>query len=416
VRVGIIGAGVAGLTAAWLLQDEHEVTLLEKQPRLGGHAHTVEVQHAGETIPAESGFEFFAEEGYPTFSKLLHLLHVRLRRYPMTFTLYSAKSGRAHLLPPSRTGFFFWPTLAPRSLAYLVQFAFLLRRAEELVTRRDTAVTIQEFIERFPFSPAFRAAFLYPFLGGGWGFPLPEFRRMAAYNVLKYLVVLRPVGLTPRAFSEVAGGIATYVAALRAAMPRVTIRAGADIRHVRRCSGGFTAVDAAGNAYNFEHLVFATNAVEAGRLLRGVDGAEAERAVLHRFRYLRSTIAVHGDRRFMPREQRHWSVFNIRWSPERSLGTVWQQHRASIPLFRSWMAPDDPTPEPLYHMTHYDHPAMDVEHFAAQRKLAVLQGRHNLRFAGLYAHDIDSHESAVRSAVFIARQLAPGSPHLASLL
>lgn len=415
MKVAVIGAGVAGLTAAWLLQDVHEVTLFEKETRLGGHVRTVAVPHAGgESVTVESGFEFFAADSYPTFTRLLRLLQVPLRRYPMTYTLYSASSSPVYLLPPKRDRPF-WPALAPRSLANLLQLEVLLHRAAGLVERCDTTVTIDEFVAGFPSTIAFRSQFLYPLLIGGWGFPLAEFRRMAAYNVLKYMVSMRPEGIAPRRFSEICGGNAAYIAALREAMPQVAFRCGATIRQICRSPAGGLTVSDANGTQNFDHLVVATNARDACQLLHKLEQAEAQRAVLSQFRYFRTVIAVHGDSRFMPCDRRHWSVFNIRWSPERSLATVWKHQHARIPLFRSWLAPDDPPPQPLYDMTHYEHPAMDVEHFAAQRRLAALQGRDNLWFAGLYTHDIDSHESAVRSAVLVAHQLAPQSPKLALL-
>ena len=303
--------------------------------------------------------------------------------------------------------------MRPVPLAYLLQFDFLLRRAARLVQQRNPGISIGDFVARFPFPSSFCNEFLYPLMNGGWCFPPDEFRRMSAYNVLKYFVIMRPDGLEPRTLSEIVGGTAAYVAALRDAMPRVIVQNGSKIEAIRRRGRGFTVVDGAGDARDFDHLVFATNALEAGRLLQGVDGAEAERAALGRIRYLRSSIAVHGDRRFMPPEERHWSVFNVRSSGERSLITVWKQQRTSAPIFRSWVARDAPLPEPLYELTHYDHPSMDIAHFQAQGQLASLQGRHNFWFAGLYMHDIDSHESAVESAIHIARQLAPGSKHLA---
>ncbi len=416
VRVAVIGAGAAGLTAAWLLQDDHEVTLFEKEPRLGGHAHTVAVPHHGDIIQVELGFEFFVEEGYPAFSRLLQALRVTLRRYPMTFTLYIESSGAVYLLPPKRPDHFFWPAFAPRTLADLLQFDFLLRRGARLVERRDTAVSIDDFVTRLPFSSSFRAEFLYPLMIGGWCFPLEEFQRMSAYNILKYFVLFRPDGLGPRAVSEIEGGTAAYIAALRDAMPRVAVHCRAKIQSIRRHAGGFAVMDAAGDAREFDHIVFATNAAEAHRLLHDVDGAEEERAVLGRFRYFRTAIAVHGDRRLMPPEEKHWSVFNVRWSKGRGFSTVWKQQRTSAPVFRSWLAPGEPLPEPLYDLSHYDHPAMDLEHYRAQHALTALQGRRNLWFAGLYTYDVDSHESAVQSAIHVARQLAPASRNLALLV
>ena len=415
MRIAVIGGGSAGLTAAWLLQDDHQVTLFEKEPRLGGHAHTVEAQINGETIRVESGFEFFVEEGYPAFARLLHALAVPLRLYPMTFTLYLEHSGAVHLLPPKRAEGFYWPAFAPRSLAHLLQFDYFIRCGARLVEQCNTAVTIGDFVASLPVSSSFRAEFLYPFLIGGWAFPLKEFQRMSAYNVLKYLTLMRPNGLGPRGFTEIEGGTAAYIGALRGAMPRVAVHCGCHIQSIRRSGAGFVVLDPAGGDWEFDHLVFATNAPQACRLLDGVAGVEQERALLSRFRYFNKSIAVHGDRRLMPPRQKDWSVFNIRWSKGCSFSTVWRQQRTSTPLFRSWLAADQPLPEPLYHLVHYEHPAMDLEHFQAQQQLAGMQGRHDVWFAGLYMHDIDSHESAIQSAIRVARRLAPQSPNLARL-
>ena len=415
MRIAVIGGGSAGLCAAWLLQDDHEVTLIERQHRLGGHAHTVDVRQDDVTGLVESGFEFFTEDAHPTFYRLLETLQVPLRHYPMTYTLYLEESGKVHILPPRRADGFFWPAFLPRTLSWLLQFEFFLRHGRRLVERRDVSVTIGDFVTRLPLSRRFRDEFLYPFVMGGWCIPFADFCRLAAYNVLKYIVLNGPRGLEPRAFVEIAGGTAVYVSALRQALCRVDVRCGAEIRCIRRSAKAFVLIDAAGKAREFDHVVFATNAREACRLLHCLEGAEEEREALSRFRYFATWIAVHGDRRFMPPEERHWSVFNVHWSQTLSRSTVWRGQRGSAPLFKSWVNRDASLPEPLFHLTRYDHPMMDVEHFRAQQQLAALQGRRNLWFAGAYAHDIDSHESAIQSAIHVARQLAPATRNLARL-
>jgi len=85
-------------------------------------------------------------------------------------------------------------------------------------------------------------------------------------------------------------------------------------------------------------------------------------------------------------------------------------------VFKSWLDLDGPLPEPLYHLTRYEHPMMDANHLQAQKSLATVQGRRNVWFTGVYTHDIDSHESAVQSAIHVGRQLAPDSRNLARLL
>lgn len=416
MKVAVIGGGSAGLAAAWLLQDDHEVTLLERQERLGGHAHTVDVQHNGRTVQVESGCEFFNDEAHPTFCRLLGILGVPLRRYPVTFSVYLEHSGIAHVLPPKRPDGFFWPALAPGSLMCLLQFEIFLRRGARLVEKQDTSMSIGEFVARFRFTRRFRDEFLYPFMVGGWCIPLVDFRRLAAYNVLKYIGLNRARGLAPREFTEVVDGTSAYVSAICGRMHRVTVRSGAEIRCIRRSGCGFLIVDSNGEPHEFQHVVFATNAADARGLLHCVDETEEQQAILSRFRYFSTWIAVHGDMRFMPPGKRHWSVFNIRWRQDRSQSTVWKQQETGAPIFKSWVDRDAPLPDPLYHLTRYEHAIIDAEYLQAQRSLAAVQGRLNLWFAGVYTHDIDSHESAILSAIHVARQLAPRSRNLTRLL
>ncbi|HEY1338680.1 MAG TPA: FAD-dependent oxidoreductase [Bryobacteraceae bacterium] len=415
MRIGVIGAGAAGLTTAWLLRDDHQVTLIEKQKRLGGHAHTIEVQQDGVTARAESGFEFFIEEVCPRFGRLLRALDAPLRRYPMTFSLYREDSGTIHLMPPKHGNGYHWPAFAPRSLAYMLQFEWFSRQAARLVEERDLRVSIGDFVQRVPLSRAFREDFLFPFMMGGWCIPPTDFQRMSAYDVLKFLVLHRPEGVAPREFSEIDGGTAAYVATLRGALGGARVLSGVEIRCIRRSGAAYVVADASGQCMEFDHLVFATNAPEASRMLTCVDEAAAQRAVLNSFRYFSTSIAIHGDRRVMPPNPSHWSVFNVRSSKQHSLTTVWRQQRTRLPLFKSWVAEGGPLPEPLYQLTRYEHPFVDAEHFRTQRSLAELQGRSNLWFAGAHTHDIDSHESAIESAVRVARLLAPKSRNLTRL-
>jgi len=415
VRVAVIGGGSAGLVTAWLLKDTHEVTLFEKDERLGGHAHTVEAPDGKSAIPVESGFEFFTRQAHPAFCRLLGAIGASLQEYPLTFTLQMENSGVTHLLPPHRPEGMYWPAFAPASLLSLIRFEFFLRRAARLVHDEDISPSIGEFVDRFRFTRAFSEEFLWPFLVGGWCIPLADFRRLAAYEILKYLVLFRPRGLKPRTFTAIEGGAAAYTRAIRKSMPGVTVHTGRQIRCLRREEVRFRVADSAGDVFEFDHMVLATNAPTARHLLECVQGTEDERRVLRRFQYFETRIAVHGDRRFMPRKQRHWSVYNILWRKDCSWATVWRQQATGAPVFKTWLDPDGPLPEPLYHLTRYQHTFADADYLRAQRELATLQGRRKLWFAGAYTYDIDSHESAVQSAIRVARRLAPDSRNLSRL-
>src|SRR5262249_44768103 len=157
--------------------------------RLGGHVDTAEVELDGERVAIESAVDFFWPRMYPTFSRLLRALDVRVRTYDATLTLYAPASARVYRLPPVRGGRGGRSAFAPHQLSAMLQFPGLLRRARRLVASGDTSVTVEQFVEGLGCTRAFADDFLYPLLLAGWCIEAEEFRQLAAYDPLKYLVL-----------------------------------------------------------------------------------------------------------------------------------------------------------------------------------------------------------------------------------
>jgi predicted NAD/FAD-binding protein len=114
----------------------------------------------------------------------------------------------------------------------------------------------------------------------------------------------------------------------------------------------------------------------------------------------------------MPPQRQHWSTVNIRHDGRFSQCSVWRGQKSRASVFKSWVTHDDRLPQPLYALAMYLHPRVDLNYFALQRQLQQTQGRRNLWLAGMYMADVDCHESAVLSAVNVARCLAPNSARL----
>ncbi len=414
MRIGIIGGGASGLLTAWLLQDHHQVWLFEKEDRLGGHAHTVEVEHNGTAVAIDAAFEFFSESLYPTFARLLRILRVPVHRFPATIALYGMGNGRVHLLPPFRSRPTLRAFLDPGSLVSMLRLRRVVTHAARLVEAGDSSLTIERFLDNLNVSNSYKDRFLYPFLAAGWGVSVEEFRRFSAYNVLKYLVFFQPQNRAEFFWEEIVGGTRAYVEALSNALTKTRIAQPAEICGICRSGGCYVVRLTGGRSFEFEHLVVATNAYEARALLARLDGvAEAQRE-LGRIEYFKTRIAIHGDKRWMPATRKHWSVLNIRCDSAFPAGTICKPWKSET-VFRSWVTNCGPLPEPVYALHSYYHPKVTPEYFEAQRALAGVQGRRNLWFAGMYTQDIDCHESAVRSAVNVAEQLEPRSANLALL-
>jgi predicted NAD/FAD-binding protein len=415
VKIGIIGGGAAGLTSAWLMDAEHDVTLFEKDDRLGGHAHTIEIEAHGRRLAIDAGFQFFgAGRAYASFNRLLDALEVERVSYPATLTVFRPGSRHPVVLPPARAGWPVWSALTPSGVVTMLQFRSFLTKLPAFLAQHDRTLTIGEYLEQQRLPKPFVDGFLYPLLLSFWCVELDDFRGFAAYNALFYLGANMPTGLTPPPQSQVPGGLQVYIAALAAGLDRTRVMLGADLRRIERAADAYVVVGADGTRHEFDRLVIATDAQRAAGLLGSIPELETRIVQLRRFRYFETSIAIHGDRRLMPRGERAWSVVNARWDGAHSALSIWDPSHG-LPVFKSWVTFDERLPEPLYATATYEHGMIDLDYFDAQRRLSELQGEHGLWLAGLYTDDADSHESAIRSAMTVARGLAPDSERLKRL-
>jgi predicted NAD/FAD-binding protein len=415
VRIGVVGGGASGLTTAWLLDREHEVTVLEREPRLGGHAHTVDIEAYGRRLGVDAGFQFFSPGAtYASFNRLLDALGVTRVDYDATLTVYDTRDQHPIAMPPMRGGRPVLPSFAPASLRTLLRFRAFLDDLPAFLARRDTTITIAEYLEAARLPKPFVDRFLLPLLLAFWCVDREEFLGFAAYNALYYLGANGASGLRAPRQSEIVGGMRVYVDAIADSLENAEVRLDAEVVRVERQRDAWQVTDASGRTDSFDRLVLACNPRRAHALVEGIRSLEPVTRELARFQTFETTIAIHGDRRLMPAHEASWSVVNARWDGTHSSLTVWNP-RLGLPVFKSWVTFDERMPQPLYSLVTYEHGRITPDYFDAQARLRPLQGTDGLFLAGLATHDADSHESAVRSAMTVAEALAPDSPRLRRL-
>lgn len=411
MRIGIVGGGAAGLIGAWLLEADHEVTLFESDPALGGHAksHTVTVN--GARFDVNPGFHFISPKLQPTLVRLLTQLRINTTPYGMTCTFYDAASTRALALPPLGNLARIQTALKPANLKTLLHLRRVLAHANGLTLESDSDRTLETFLAPMPLPESFTRDFLYPFLASNWGVPDAEVPAFSAPNALLY--AHRNQGLNPR-WLEVDGGMGVYVQALRDACARTQFCTGRAIVRVCPAEHGVDVINDAGSTTHFDRVILATNAETAARALDG-PGTDEIKNALAGFEYFDTRIAIHGDASVMPRDRALWSVVNLRRDGAACAIHHWAGWRTRAPVFRSWVTHATRPVAHVHAEFAYRHPKPTPAYFAAQRALAGVQGRGGLWFAGMYTGGYDNHESAVQSAVRIARTLAPDSARLRAL-
>lgn len=418
-RIGIIGGGAAGLTTAWLLEKDYNVTLFEENNRLGGHAHTIYVPTDHGPVPIEIGFEFFSDTMFPEYKKLLAALAVPTSKYPMTYIFYNTVTKMKIPIPLINKKRIGWNMLNPRNLFFLKHFGYFVHKGKKIIAQRDTQLTLSHYAEKLGISQGVLNNFIYPMLSAGWGVTTEEFKQFSAYNILYWTYKNKCSGIKPMEWNEVVGGTSAYIKALSESLKNTSIKLEAKIKDIRWINNEYIIEEANGTISKFDYLVCATNAQIAQKLLLNIPETISVRKSLELIDYFHAAIAVHGDTKFMPEKKSDWAVSNIRFDGHHGSLTIYKAHNGGTPpVFRSWIINGEKInlPQPLYAVEHFHHAKVTPNYFKAQEEIALVQGKNNLWFAGLWTHDVDSHNSAIISAIKIGKQLAPNAERLKLLL
>lgn len=415
LRVAVIGSGGAGTTTAWLLDPRHEVTLFERNPVLGGHAHSTRVEIDGRVHFVDDGFSWFSDAMYPTFLRLLELTGVPTRVVPMTASFRQARTGGATLvLPPHGIGGLLRAIAHPPTLLALLRFNGAIGAGRSLVHGLERTVSWTEFVARHRFPEPFCSELLTPMVTGSWGAPADRIHDFSAYTVMKYLVFHASSGIKPYLWHVIRDGAASYIDRVARQLRRTKVLKGTAVDSLERRGGRWIVRDGAGATHDFDHVVMATGTRDAQRLLRVCEGGGDEaRRVVDRFEHYTTRVATHSDPSFMPPRRDQWQVANVAADGAQARLTTWVDSLGGASIFSSYVG--DREPASCHHVSTFHLPLFTPAHYRSLDSLAEVQGRDGLWFAGDWTHDIGSHEDAVLSAVAAARGIDPSLPRLTEI-
>ena len=412
LKVAVIGTGISGMSAAWLISQRHSVTVYERDERLGGHSHTVNAPNGATTIPVDTGFIVYNEKTYPNLTALFAHLDVPTEPSEMSFAV-SLDDGRLEY-SGSRFGLFAQKrnVFRPRFWSMLNDIHRFYREAPTDVTLLDELhTTLGDYLDMNRYGRAFRDDHLLPMAGAIWSAP-PE--TMLAYPAAAFIRFhdnhgLLQVSNRPQ-WRTVSGGSRSYVERLTSSY-RHRIELGAAAKHICRRGAKVGILDAFARIEWFDHLVIATHADEALALLD--DPSPTESALLGAFRYSKNIAILHSDPSLMPKRRAVWSSWNhIGPASADDAGgctvTYWMNRLQNIvstaPLFVTLNPRREPNPRTIVTVENYDHPLFDTGAIRAQRRLWSLQGKRNTWFCGAY-FGAGFHEDGLQSGLAVAEAL-----------
>lgn len=409
--IAVIGAGISGLATAYFLSRRHRVHLFERDGRLGGHTHTIEVDTPDGPLRLDTGFLVYNPRTYPTLVRLFDSLGIQTKASDMSFAVSCRRSGLEYSSRGARGFFAQWHNLVNvghlRLLREILRFN---REAPQLLTAPNaSAVTLDEFLTERRFGDEFTQHYLLPMASAIWSASLEAVRAFPALTLIRFFDNHGLLGLrTAPTWRVVVGGSDTYVPRLVAPLAD-RVYCGVSIDAVRRHQRGVTITFRDRPAQEFDEVVFACHGDQVLPLL--ADPTPQERDILGSFQTTTNIVCLHTDASVLPVRSRARASWNyLLAGPDGVPPTV----TYDLNRLQGFTAPDRycVTLNPQHEIADgailrrlvYRHPLYDRRAIRAQARWAEVSGFQHTHYCGAY-WGYGFHEDGLSSALRVAGTL-----------
>ena len=411
-HIAVVGSGISGLSAAWLLSQKHRVTLIEADTRPGGHSNTVDCEVDGVDVAVDTGFIVYNPPAYPNLTAMFRHLDVPTAASNMSFSVSMgngayeyAGSGLAQLVGQASN------LLSPGHWMLMRDIPRFFKTALAKLPTLSEDMTIAQFLKAEGYSEYFLERHLLPMAGAIWSAANGDMRDYPARAFLKFFSNHGLLKITGRPlWRTVKGGSREYVSRLiRNGLFETRLRT--PVTSIRRGPNGVTIRARSGEEQTYDDVVIAAHADQALALLS--DATPEEKRLLSCFRYSKNRAILHRDDRLMPKRKRLWSSWNYLsemppHSATTSAVTYWmnklQPLPVETPLFVTLNPLEEPRMEKVMAEFDYAHPIFDPAAMAAQRDLWKIQGARRTWFCGAYWGS-GFHEDDIQAGLAAAEAL-----------
>ncbi len=412
MKIAVIGAGISGLGAAWLLSKKHDVSVFEADNYFGGHANTVKVECPEGDVPVDTGFIVCNDRNYYNFLNLLDFLQVKYVPTEMSFGVsigkgifeYAGSEKLTSLIAQRRNLF------RPRFIKMIKSILRFYSETAEIDKNTLGFMTLRDYLKQHGYDDTFVRDHILPMAAAVWStpsnkvgdFPLSSFLRFCQNHGLLQ------IGDRPQWFT-LPGGSQSYVKALIDKTPARFLK-NTPIVSLRRSSGRIELTTKEGAQHVFDRVLLATHANTALKLVSDAD--DLEFGILSQFSYSKNRAVLHSDKRFMPKRKRAWASWNYIQNDEKDDSrlsvTYWMNRLQPLKTQKQLFVTLNPSQEPeegtIHYEKQYDHPIFDVATLRAQKRLMEIMGRGNIWYAGAH-FGYGFHEDGLQSGLYAAEQM-----------
>jgi predicted NAD/FAD-binding protein len=409
MKIAIIGTGISGLTAAWQLHRQHELTLFEANDYIGGHTHTVDVEVGGRQYAIDTGFIVFNDWTYPNFIALLDELGVASQATLMSFSVRCERTGLEYNGDNLNTLFAQRRNLFRPSFYRMIRDILRFNREAPALLNSASDLSLNAYLQQQNYSREFCAHYILPMAASIWSAETALVGEMPARFFVQFFKNhgLLSVKHRPQ-WRVIQGGSRSYVERLTAPF-RDRIRLNCPVATVSREPSQVLIKSKDSPAETFDAVIFACHSDQALQLLADATGPERE--ILGAIPYQENEAVLHTDIRLLPRCRRAWAAWNyhLPTQPQARVAVTYDMNILQglytpetfcVTLNRS--AAIDPAR--ILYRTTYHHPVFTEAGVAAQARRAEISGVNRTGYCGAY-WSYGFHEDGVNSGLAVARDL-----------
>jgi predicted NAD/FAD-binding protein len=416
MKIAVIGSGIAGLTCAYYLSREHEVSVFEKRDRIGGHTCTNDVKVNNTMYAVDTGFIVFNDKTYPRFKRLLRELKVAWRDTEMSFSVTEPKSGLEYNGHNLNTLFAQRRNLFSRKFYRLISGILTFNKAAKEAYEQDIEtldkVTLGEFLKEHDIPQAVSDYYLLPMVSAIWSSTLADAEAFPLGFFLRFFNNHGLLNVSDRPqWHTLVGGSKAYIPMLTEPYAE-RIHLGSEITSVTREHDQVTLTFADGKQQFFDEVVFACHSDQALQLLG--DATDDEKSVLGNIPYQPNEVVLHTDTSLLPQKKRAWASWNYLLRTDEGAEQQPSSVTYNMNILQGIQCEDTLCvtlnntamidPEKIIKTMTFDHPQYSVSSMKARGQRDRICGKRNTHFCGAYWYN-GFHEDGVRSAIDVVNRL-----------
>jgi predicted NAD/FAD-binding protein len=401
MKIAIVGSGISGNSLAYTLSKEHDITLFEKNNRLGGHSHTHEIISQGKKINVDTGFIVFNKKTYPLFTKLLDELNVHYEKSDMSFSVFSKDRNFEYNGTTLNTLFSQRKNIFNYKFIKMIYEIIKFNKVALTLLSAKTEISLETFLRQNNFSDYFRKNYILPMGSAIWSSNINSMLKFPAVFFVKFFNNHGMLNINDRPqWLTVTNGSKEYVEKLTASIKK-NIRLNCPVKAVKRNKDSVEVKSSDGTEI-FDYIFFACHSDEALKLI--IDPSTQEKEVLSSIPYSKNEVTLHTDESIMPNNKLTWAAWNYNIDSTNDMPialtynmNILQNLKTQQTILVTLNDNGNINPEKVLKKINYDHPLFSLKSVEAQKNYGIISGVNRTGYAGAYWGN-GFHEDGISSA------------------